>query len=207
VKEPVVISAAVEGMVDEAVVRKLILEAGGYPGSVYGKNGKALLRRQFSGYNNAARHWPWIVLVDLDRDGECTPPLREDWVSDPAPYLCFRVAVREVEAWLMADAESLAGFLSVAPSRIPGDPEQLQDPKTEMVNLARHSRRRAIREDMVPRSRSGRAIGPAYASRLVEYVATLWRPEVAKERADSLGRAIRCLQRIVEKSWHDRQRV
>jgi len=71
----VVVSAAVEGIVDEAVVRKLIVQAGGRPGTVYGKSGKPHLRRQIQGYNNAARHSPWIVLVDLDRDAECAPPL------------------------------------------------------------------------------------------------------------------------------------
>jgi hypothetical protein len=195
----VIISAAVEGIVDETVVRRLIVEAGGHPGSVYGKNGKTYLRRQIQGYNNAAKHSLWMVLVDLDRDAECAPPFCKEWVSVPAPYLCFRVAVREVEAWLMADTDSLASFLSVARSRIPADPEQLSDPKTEMVNLARRSRRRAIRIDMVPREQSGRSVGPAYASRLIEYVQTTWRPQVAIERADSLGRAIACLQQMIEK--------
>jgi hypothetical protein len=197
---PVVISGAVEGPLDETVVRKLIVLAGGRPGTVYGRNGKAFLRRQIPGYNNAARHLPWIVLVDLDRDAECAPPLREEWVPDPALYLCFRVAVREVEAWLMADTESLADFLGVARSRIPANPEQLQDPKTEMVNLARHSRRRDVREDMVPRERSGRQVGPAYPSRLMEYVETRWRPDVAAKRAESLRRAIDCLKRLIEET-------
>jgi hypothetical protein len=196
----VVVSAAVEGIVDEAAVRKLIFHAGGRPGTVYGKSGKAFLRRQIHGYNNAARHLPWMVLVDLDSDAQCAPPLCEEWVPDPALYLCFRVAVREVEAWLMADADSLAGFLSVARSRIPADPEQLQNPKTELVNLARNSRRREIREDMVPRERSGRQVGPAYASRLMEYVETRWRPDLAAQRAESLRRAIDCLRRLIEES-------
>ena len=99
----------------------------------------------------------------------------------------------------MADADSLASFLSVARSRIPNDPEQLFEPKTEMVNLARHSRRREVREDMVPRERSGTLVGPAYTSRLIEYVQRSWRPEVAIERAESLRRAIACLQRVIEK--------
>jgi hypothetical protein len=174
-KGALVISAAVEGIVDEAVVRKLIVKAGGCPGTVYGKNGKSFLRRQIPGYNNAARHLPWMVLVDLDHDAECAPPLCTEWVPEPAPYLCFRVAVREVEAWLMADADSLASFLSVARSRIPNDPEQLFERKTEMVNLSRHSRRREVREDMVPRERSGTSVGPAYTSRLIEYVQRSWR--------------------------------
>jgi hypothetical protein len=199
-KRPVIISAAVEGIVDEAVVRKLIVEAGGHPGTVYGKKGKSSLRRQIQGYNNAARQLPWMVLVDLDCDAECAPPLCQEWVPDPAPNLCFRVVVREVEAWLMADAESLASFLSVGRSRIAVDPEQLQEPKEEMVTLARRSRRRDIREDMVPREGSGRSVGPAYASRLIEYVETLWRPGVAITHAESLRRAMRCLQRLIRKA-------
>jgi len=68
--ELVTISAAVEGIVDETVVRRIIVEAGGLPGTIYGKNGKPLLRRQIQGYNNAARFSPWMVLVDLDRDAD-----------------------------------------------------------------------------------------------------------------------------------------
>jgi hypothetical protein len=198
-KEPVVISAAVEGIIDETVVRKVVVEAGGHPGTIYGKNGKSYLRRQIQGYNNAARRSPWMVLVDLDRDAECAPPLCEEWVPDPASYLCFRIAVREVEAWLMADTVSLAKFLSISSSAIPSDPEQLFDPKAEMVNLARRSRRWEIQEDMVPRAGSGRSVGPAYTSRLIEFVQSSWRPKVAIKSADSLRRAITCLQQMIEK--------
>ena len=193
----VVISAAVEGIVDEAVVRKLIIDAGGLPGTVYGKNGKPFLRQRINGYNNAAHRAPWIVLVDLDREADCAPPLREAWLPEPAPDLCFRVAVREIEAWLMADAETLAEFLGVARNQIPGHPEDSDQPKSAMVNLARRSRRGAVRQDMVPREGSGRSVGPAYTSRLIEYVESRWRPEVAAQRAESLRRAIACLERLI----------
>jgi len=194
-----IIPAAVEGIVDEAVVQKLIIESGGHPGTVYGKSGKTFLRQRIQGFNNAAKRWPWLILLDLDNDTECAPPLCAEWVPDPAPYLCFRVAIREVEAWLMADAAALASFLGVGRNRIPADPEQLDDPKTEMVNLARRSRRRAIRQDMVPRAGSGRSVGPAYASRLIEYVQTSWRPKTASEQSESLRRAIACLRRMIER--------
>jgi hypothetical protein len=36
-----------------------------------------------------------------------------------------------------------------------------------VVELARYSRRRDIREDMVPRPGSGRSVGAAYTSRLI----------------------------------------
>lgn len=194
-----VIHAAVEGVVDDAVVRRLIALAGGTPGTVYGKQGKALLRQKVAGYNNAARHAPWVVLADLDHDEACAPPLSRAWLPQPALHLCFRVAVREVESWLLADAEPLAGFLGVARSRLPSDPERLDDPKAAMVNLARVSRRRDIRQDMVPRPESGRQVGPAYSSRLIEFASGHWRPDVAADRADSLKRAIRCLEQLVRK--------
>jgi hypothetical protein len=191
------ISAAVEGMVDEAVARTLIAHAGAVVGDVYGTHGKAYLRQKITGYNNAARRSPWLVLVDLDGDEHCAPPLLNTWLPQLAPHLCFRVAVREVEAWLMADSERLAAFLYISRKKIPGNPETLQDPKAEMVKLARSSNRPAIRDDMTPRERSGRRVGPAYASRLIEFASSFWRPGVAAERSDSLGRAINCLRRLI----------
>lgn len=193
-----IIAAAVEGPTDEAVASKLITHVGANAGPVYGKQGKAHLKDRVSGYNNAARHAPWLILVDLDHDADCAPPLRQAWLLEPAPLLCFRVVVRAVEAWLLADAEALSRFLGVAQSMVPTQPETLDDPKAALVKLARASRRNAIRHDMVPRESSGRAVGPAYSSRLIEYVGNHWRPAEAAERADSLDRAIRCLRRLAQ---------
>lgn len=118
----------------------------------------------------------------------------------PAPHLCFRIAVRQIEAWLMADAETLAAFLGVARTRVATPPEQLVNSKEAMVNMARRSRKMAVRQDMVPREASGRSVGPAYTSRLTEYVETLWRPDVAALHAESLRRAIVCLRRLIEET-------
>lgn len=194
---PIVITSAVEGIVDEAVIRRLIRDVGGEPGTVYGKNGKSQLRRSINGYNNAARFKPWIVLVDLDNEADCAPPVRFNWLNAPAPFMCFRIAVREVEAWLLADRDNLASFLGVSISAIPVDVEIHENPKQMMVNLARRSRRRVIREDMVPRPGGGRAIGPAYASRLIEFAEQSWEPRSAAARCDSLDRSLRCLATLV----------
>ncbi|HDH97982.1 MAG TPA: hypothetical protein ENF70_02475 [Deltaproteobacteria bacterium] len=199
----VVVLAAVEGIVDEAVIRRLFSDMNVRPGSVYGKNGKPQLHRSIRGYNNAARFSPWIVLVDLDQDFDCAPLLRKEWLPTPGLYMCFRIAVRSVEAWLLSDYERIAGFLKVSHTKIPEMPEDLDDPKNKMVNLARQSRYREIREDMVPRPGSGRAIGPAYSSRLIEFVSKHWRPEVARQRSDSLDRTIQCLERLI-RTWQAR---
>ena len=191
------VSAAVEGVVDDAVVRRLIRHAGGQPGVVYGLQGKHHLREKIRGYDQAARFAPWVVLVDLNRSAECAPSLLAEWLPDPSPQLCLRVAVRAAEAWLMADAKSLAPYIGVPLERMPRDPESLSNPKEFLVNLARRSRRKVMRLDLVPRSGSGRSEGPAYTSRIAEFASERWRPAVAARRSDSLLRAIRCLRRLV----------
>ena len=133
-------------------------------------------------------HSPWLVLVDLDADADCVPPACTEWLPEPAPQMCFRVVVREVETWLLADRQHLARFWGVSAARLPRSLEELDDPKGTVVTLARQSRHRAIREDMVPRPGSGKAVGPAYASRLIEFAKTSWRPDVAEARSDSLRR-------------------
>ena len=201
--EIVVITGAVEGDVDEAVVRRLIQHVGAVPGPVHGRNGKAHLHQRLRGYNQAAHLSPWVVLVDLNHDAGCAPPFRLAWLPDPAPCMCFRVAVREVEAWLLADLEELARFLSLPVSQVPMDPEAIDNPKHALVQLAQRSRRREIREDMVPRLGSGRVVGPAYTSRLIEFVVRAtpgWRPDVAARYSGSLDRCLRCLRRLAKRA-------
>lgn len=193
---PVIISSAVEGVTDEAVVHRLIRYVGANPGPVYGKHGKQHLRQRIVGYNQAARRTPWLVVVDLDQDEDCAPPLRTAWVPIPAPRLCFRVAVHAIEAWLMADAAALSEFLGVARGRLPNDPDAISAPKEALVHLARASRRRSIRIDMVPREGSGRVVGPAYTSRIIEFASRHWRPAEAALQSDSLRRAILGLERL-----------
>jgi hypothetical protein len=185
-----VISAAVEGIVDRAVVERLSLELGLRVYSFHGLKGKPFLRKRIGAYNNAARFNPWLVLVDLDHC-TCAAALRDAWLSAPSRLMRFRVAVHSVEVWLMADAETLANFLHVRRSLIPVVPDAQANPKELVVNLARRSSRAELRKDMVPRAQSGNSIGPAYSSRLIEYISDRnngWRPRVAATRSESLRR-------------------
>jgi len=196
----ILISGAAEGPTDEAVLKRLLAEAGAVATAVYGQNGKQRLKRDLRGYNHAAKHAPWFVLVDLDQDAPCPSALREEWLPAPAPRMCFRVAVREVEAWLLADRERISAFLGVGKVKVPKDPEALEDPKWTMVDLARQSRRRDIREDMVPRPGSGRSVGRAYTSRLIEFATdpSRWRPEVAAGNSRSHCRCRNALKRLIQ---------
>jgi len=113
------VNVLVEGVTDEAVVRRLLEYAGLTCGTVYGKTGKGALLERLPSYNQAARFAPWLVVVDLDQDAECALPFVRSVLSEPTACLHFRVAVRAVESWLLADAERLAAFLGVPVARIP----------------------------------------------------------------------------------------
>ena len=198
---PVAIFGVVEGDLDEAVLRSLIRHAGAIPGPIHGKHGKGYIQKHLSGYNQAAHYSPWLVVVDLDQDADCAPPFRAAWLLRPAPLMCFRVAVREIEAWLLADRMRIAKFLAVDSRKVPTDVEAISDPKHAVLQLARSSRRKGIRQDMVPRPGSGREVGPAYNSRLIQFVNDRrngWRPGVAAQSSESLHRCLRRLGRLVQ---------
>lgn len=191
---------AVEGLTDEALVSRILDHVGARPSSVYGRRGKQHLRQRISAYNSAAIHSPWFVLVDLDTEKDCAAALKASWLPSVSPNMCFRVAVRAAEAWLIADRKRIAAFLGVPISRVPDDPDSLSNPKDVLVRLAARSRRRDIRDDMVPRDGSGRQVGPAFTSRLIEFIGKEngWRPEAACANSDSLKRSVDRIERLIQ---------
>ena len=187
------VSFAVEGIVDQAVVLKLFEASGVVAGTPYVCDGIDNLRQRLAGFNAGARYSPWFVLCDLDRH-ECPPELRVSFFDTPQTRgLELSIAVRAIEAWLMADRRSFATFLGVEVKRIPREPEQLANPKDTVVELARGSSRRVIREGLVPYGSSGRRVGPGYTDEVIRYVHSRWSPKRACASAPSLERAFaRC---------------
>ena len=184
---------ATEGLIDTAVVRRICSDLGIDIVEVYGQEGKDQLNQRLHGYNEAARRWPWLVLRDLNSDADCAPLLSHGLLPDPAPHMVFRLAVREVESWLLADRDAFAQFFSVHVQRVPEEPESIPHPKRHLVDVVRRSRLRHMRDDIVPREGSGRSVGPGYLGRITDFVQTAWSPTTASLRSDSLRR---CLDRL-----------
>jgi hypothetical protein len=182
------VTIVVEGITDAAVVKRLLQESGLELAHEYVKSGKHALDDRLNGYNNAARFSCWLVLRDLDHDGRCAPELRRLLLPAPSPRMYFHVPVRTVETWLLADSDALSRFLSVARPRIPLDPEAEADPKSVMVELGRRSRRRSIREALVPAPGISAKVGPGYATALIEFASLHWRPGAAAVNSKSLAR-------------------
>lgn len=192
------ISGAVEGPTDEPVLRRIVVAKGGIVHRVQVPQGKQNLRARLPGYNAAAQRGRWLVLVDLNGTHSCPAALVQDWLPAPSPGMRLRVVVRSIESWLLADRERFGASFSVPLSRVPKNPDGLVHPKQSLLGAIGHSRRKAIRQDMLPRQGSGRSVGPAYTSRLIEYASDIengWRPEVAAKASPSLAR---CLERLDE---------
>lgn len=178
---------AYEGDTDRPVADELAADAGIEVAARLDKGGKSQLDAELPAYNAAAAGSPWLVLRDLDHDAACAPQLIDDLGLVPAEWMCFRVAVREVESWLLADHEGFARYFKVDASRLPVDPDAEPDPKRTLMNVVRGSRRRAIRDAMLPRP--GTSVGPLYAATLIEFATTAWSLERAARRSGSLRRA------------------
>ncbi|HZY41445.1 MAG TPA: hypothetical protein VFF59_05530, partial [Anaerolineae bacterium] len=86
-------------------------------------------------------------------------------------------------------------FLGVAESKIPVIPDEVNDPKLLVVNLARQSRKRAIREDLVPTAGSTSQIGKNYVGQLSQFVSKEWTiDDKTRQHSPSLNRATIVLQ-------------
>ena len=183
---------AVEDELSGAVMRRLIAFSGRNftINRVFNARGNARLKDGMIKFRAASRVLPHIVLTDLDRC-PCPPELISNWnASLLPPQLLFSVAVREVEAWLMADRAGIAQFLHIDISKVPHAPEAEDDPKRTLINLARRSRKRRLSQEIVPETGSSSKIGPLYNTHFVNFVNSLWDVQQACLCAPSLGRTL-----------------
>jgi hypothetical protein len=198
----VTVSIAVEGRSDVAAAQKILASRSISvdQAQIFIASGKSNLDKKIASYNKAALHSPWFVLRDSDHDeGDCVVTLRQSRLPlvQQNDGLCFRVAARSLEAWLMADVDAFAKFFSVAASVVPGDVEELHDPKRSLVEICRRSRKSEIKRAMVPPKGSTWAVGPEYVTWISEYALTAWRPDQAACNAPSLARALREIDKLI----------
>jgi hypothetical protein len=193
------VNILVEGLSDETVAKRLLKHVGLEVGTVYGKKGKPHLRERLPNYNQAAHFSPWFVIVDLDTDKLCPSEALQIWLPQPAKGMRCRVAVRAIEAWLLADSKNLAQFLSISEAKIDTNPDNYLNPKEELISLARTSRSSAIRDSMVPRPGSGAKIGPLYVPKLIDFTEKYWNPEIAATKSKSLNSCINALSTLMDR--------
>jgi hypothetical protein len=177
---------ATEDALSEAVARRLVAEAIGTASEeieAVRKGGYGYLKNRLPVFCTIGRRRPVFVLTDLDK-ATCAPRLIARWMSGltHSPLLLFRVAVREIEAWLMADRPAMAEFLHISLAKIPRRPEAIQDPKQQLLTIARKAPR-ALRNDLLPARGTPTSQGLGYNARLCEFVQESWSPDRAAENS------------------------
>jgi len=188
----VIITLAAEGVVDIEAAARLCEYTGHSVHKKFPHRGKDSLDPRLPGYNNAARLSPWLVVRDLD-DAECAPTLVKKLLPVRSDLMLLRVAVRELESWLLADTVSFAHFFHVHETSIPLEPDTLPDPKQAVLNLVRRSASRPVRDAMLPRERTTATVGPGYSAKLIEFIGDHWRIESAVENSPSLRKCVDAL--------------
>ena len=197
------VAVATEDELGEAIALRLISEVADLNCVTLKlrKNGSGYLRSKMDSWCQMAHHQIVVLLTDLDRV-DCVVQLRNNWLGNRSlpKNLLLRVAVREVESWVLADGEALSSLLGkivIAPR----DPDALPDPKQALLNLARTAPR-SVREDLVKvvDGKVSQALG--YNARVADWIQTAWSPARAAVRSPSLARTrarIQDLQDVVAK--------
>jgi hypothetical protein len=179
---------AAEDVPGLAVGRKLVAEQSAL--GIYREEnaqGFSKLKKKTPNYDKMGRNGlPVLMLTDLDAD-ECPSGKINDWLGRaPSRGFLFRICVREVEAWLLADREAMASFLRIPLAKLSFNPESVPDPKKKLIQLAQKAPRK-IRLGLTPHGHS--TIGPDYNDLLSDFVRDSWSIDRASEHAPSLKRA------------------
>ncbi len=183
------IAIATEDPLSEAIALRLIADIP-TPHVVQhklGKTGNGYLRSKMGSWYQMAQHQVMLVLTDLDR-ANCLVEFRDQWLdAAPPPNLLLRIAVREVESWVLADHIAMRALIG-AKGVLPAAPDELADPKKSLLKLAK-SAPKPVREDLLKTIDGNLAQGLGYNARLTAWVNSEWSPQRAAERSPSLSRA------------------
>jgi hypothetical protein len=144
-----------------------------------------------------AEHQIMMVLTDLDR-ANCLVEFRDQWLAArPLPAsLVFRIAVREVESWVLADHHAMRELVGKK-GVLPGAPDVLPDPKQTLLGLGKTAPK-SVRDDLIKTIDGQLRPGVGYNARLTHWINTAWSPERAAERSPSLARARIRIQKAAE---------
>lgn len=187
---------ATEDELSEEVALALAADAGLDVGQTLRKRGFGYLQSNIHKFCELARTFPVVLLTDLDRRN-CAPELVRTWIGrhHQPENMLLRVAVREIESWLLADHVAMVELLGAkVVSHLPREPDALPDPKRTLLQLAGFAAR-DVRADLIANAGAVASQGVGYNARLCELVRDSWRATRAEQRSPSLART---RQRLLE---------
>ncbi|MCH8887923.1 MAG: hypothetical protein IIC13_15175 [SAR324 cluster bacterium] len=195
------IALATEDELSEAVGYRLLEETMGRleVNIPLRQGGFGYLKKRIGNFYQMAQYQSILLLTDLDQIG-CPSILIDSWIQTlqiPENFL-FRVAVRETEAWLLADHDGMSVFLGAKVGSFPENPDLLTDPKAALLTMAKKAPRE-IRHEMVAQKGAIAAQGVGYNAVLSQFIREKWNPERASGRSESLRRARKRIKELSER--------
>lgn len=174
----------------------MIIAAGARPGRNFTlrsqPRGRDALDRALAGYNAGARFTPVLVLRDLD-NLPCAAAAVAARLPRRHGNCLLRIAVRSLDAWLMADRQAMASFAKVRVALVPDSPETLPRPKDVLLSILRQSKDREMRR--VLGVDAGVADWQVIGAWSAEFIRDHWEPERAA-RVGSAPSLTKAMQRL-----------
>lgn len=165
-------------------------------------NGKSKLLGNLKKYNDATENLSRVflndyssfycfLLTDLDED-KCPPALITKWFTFPQnERLIVRVAVREIESWLLADRKNFSDYFGLSLNKIPHNPDNEFNPKEFILKLiVNYNVKKGIKEQIVRMEGSNYFIGRGYNDEITNYIFRKWNFKEAVKNSDSLRKLV-----------------
>lgn len=162
------------------------------------------IKSKMISFNLLASSYPIVLLSDMDAD-DCAPIAKDKLTKDVATLnnnFVINIAVDEAEAWLLADREGFAKYLSVKLENMPAAAEQkfggMRYRKEIVVplkssyylthNIVSLSTDKELKARVYAPGKSCK--GPEYNSAILPFIRHKWNIETACENSYSLSRMI-----------------
>lgn len=161
------------------------------------RGGKSYIDKNLRKFLEAARHKNIIVLRDLDDDAECAPGFLESNQVGAREGFCYRLAVREAEMWLVADAENFSRYFGISESQISRRIyEGSRHPKRAMLELIyRGSKPQSFKKKYVTNNAGQFRQSTSYNTEMAEFI-EYWSIDIARQNSQSLQRAIDAIESL-----------
>ena len=181
----------------ELAIAKRILHTCGVPcdGARYiDKGGRKRFWADVGKYAAAAENGIFVLgLADLESE-LCAGRLLAQHLPKGRPQkFKLRIAVQMAESWLLADP-ALLGWLQISKKLLPARPDEDPHAKLTLVNLARRSRVRSLKDALVPPPTHSGVVGREYLPAIRNFIASHWEPDRAAQNSPSLARALRAIR-------------
>lgn len=170
------------------------------------------IKKKILEFNKLAAKTPVILLTDLDAN-LCAPTLKKELLKNAVAQENFilNVAVDEAEAWLMADREGFAKYMSLPLKYIPEACMQKQGGNKACMEmrfnykssyflthaLVKECRNETLKSQLCVKGKASK--GKEYNTAILPFVDAHWNIETAMKNSDSLARMVNRITKLLER--------